>query len=85
MATPCAGDPLECIEFVVLVVTEFLKDWTTLAMLALLLGLLLKERADRQRMRDEAYGRRLGAYADKRGKEGVAQDWTIGKDDAGGS
>lgn len=83
MATPCGGDPLECIEFVVLVVTEFLKDWTTLAMLTLLLGLLLKERADRQRAREAAYARRLDAYADRRGKEGAAQDWAIGKDDTG--
>ena len=85
MATPCGGDPLECIEFLALVVTEFLKDWTTLAMLALLLGLLLRLRADRQRARDEDYARRLGAYADKRGKEGAAQDWTIVKDETGDS
>jgi hypothetical protein len=69
MATPCGGDPLVCIEFVVLGIGEFLSDWTTLAMLALLLGLLLKLRADRQRMRDEAYGRRLAAYDEMRSQE----------------
>ena len=81
----CGGDPLVCIEFVVLGIGEFLKDWTTLAMLALLLGLLLKLLADREQARDEDYARRLGAYADKRGKEGAAQDWTIVKDETGDS
>ena len=52
MTTPCSGDPLVCIEFVVLGIGEFLKDWTTLAMLALLLGLLFKLRVDRRRARD---------------------------------
>ena len=66
MTTPCSGDPLVCIEFVVLGIGEFLKDWTTIAMLVLLLGLLVKLRADRQRARDEAYARRLAAYDEKR-------------------
>lgn len=83
MAAPCAGDPLVCIEFAIHFVAEFLKDWTTLAMLALLLGLLLRLRADRQRASDEAYARQLAAYADRRGAEGEAQDWTVGGDDAG--
>ena len=81
MATPCAGDPLECIEFAVLVVTEFLKDWTTLAMLALLLGLLFKLRVDRQRARDEAYNRRLAAYDDKRSQQNEPT-WIARPDDS---
>jgi hypothetical protein len=80
MTTPCSGDPLVCIEFVVLGIGEFLKDWTTLAMLALLLGLLLKLHADRQRARDDAYGRRLAAYDDKRNQEKFEPAWGVGRD-----
>lgn len=76
MVAPCGGDPLVCIEFVVLGIGEFLKDWTTLGMLALLLGLLLRFRADRAKAREDAYGRQLGAYDDRRGEDeqaGAAQ------------
>ena len=69
MTATCGGDALVCIEFVVLGIGEFLRDWTTLAMLALLLGLLLKLRADRQQARDEAYARRLAAYEEQRNRE----------------
>ncbi len=78
MAAPCGGDPLVCIEFAAHFVGEFLKDWTTMAMLALLLGLLLRLRADRRREAEAAYARQLAAWADRRGAEGEAQDWTIG-------
>lgn len=64
----CGGDPLVCIEFVVLGIGEFLKDWTTLAMLALLLGLLLRFRADRAKAREDAYARQLAAYDERRGQ-----------------
>ncbi len=69
MVAPCGGDPLVCIEFVVLGIGEFLKDWTTLGMLALLLGLLLRFRADRAKAREDAYGRQLAAYDDRRGQD----------------
>ena len=69
MAAVCNGDPLVCIEFVVLFVGEFLKDWTTLAMLALLLGMLLSLRADRHKAREAAYARQLAAYDDRRNEE----------------
>ena len=85
MTSICRGDPLVCIEFVVLGIGEFLSDWTTLAMLALLLGLLLKLRADRQRARDEAYGRRLAAYDDKRNQEKPETAWVIEPDKPSGS
>ncbi len=81
MTTPCSGDPLVCIEFVVLGIEEFLKDWTTLAMLALLLGLLFKLRTDRQRTRDEAYARRLAAYDDKRSQKSEPT-WIARPDDS---
>ena len=66
MAALCVGDPLACIEFVVLGIGAFLKDWTTMAMLAVLLVLLLRVRADGARAREAEYAKRLGAYAEKR-------------------
>jgi len=66
MAAPCGGDPLVCIEFAVLAIGEFLKDWTTMAMLALLLGLLFRLKADRRKAREAAYATRLAAYDEKR-------------------
>jgi hypothetical protein len=65
----CSGDPLVCIDFVVLFIGEFLKDWTTMAMLAALLGLLLKLRADKQQMREDQYAKRLEAYDERRNQE----------------
>ena len=69
MTGPCGGDPIVCIERVIRFITEFLRDWTTLAMLLVFLGLLLSLRADRRKAWEEAYGRRLEAYDDKRSKE----------------
>lgn len=71
MAAICGGDPLACIEFVVLVIGEFLKDWTTMAMLAALLVLLLRLHVDRARAREAEYAQRLSGYADRR--DGVPQ------------
>jgi hypothetical protein len=69
MVAPCGGDPLVCIEIVVLGIGEFLKDWTTLGMLALLLVLLLRFRADRAKAREDAYARQLAAYDDRRSQD----------------
>ncbi|MDP2826242.1 MAG: hypothetical protein Q8O52_26580 [Sulfuritalea sp.] len=69
MAAECGSDPLLCIEFAVLAIGEFLKDWTTVAMLAVVLGLLLRLRADKQKARDDAYAEQLGAYEDRRRHE----------------
>ncbi|MBK9021807.1 MAG: hypothetical protein IPL72_18205 [Sulfuritalea sp.] len=66
MAAPCGGDPLVCIEFVILGIGEFLKDWTTMGMLAILLGLLLRYRADRAKAREDAYGRHLADFDTRR-------------------
>ena len=73
MTAPCGGDPLVCIEFVVWAIGEFLKDWTTLVMLAALLGLLLRLRADRQAARERAYAEQLDAYERKRSQEAQAR------------
>jgi len=65
----------------VLFIGEFLKDWTTLAMLAILLGLLLQWRADRRKAAEAAYARRLKAYDDKRSEEVVrAATWVVEDD-----
>lgn len=69
MKLACGDDALVCIEFAVLAIGDFLSDWTTLAMLALLLGLLFRLRADRQEARDDAYARRLAAYDEQRNRE----------------
>ena len=80
MIRPCSGDPLICIEFVVLVIGEFLKDWTTLAMLAALLGLLLTWRSNRRKAAEADYAKKLGAYDDRRREEGTqAQTWNVDK------
>ncbi|MDP2825605.1 MAG: hypothetical protein Q8O52_23340 [Sulfuritalea sp.] len=81
MATPCGGDPLVCMDFVALFIGEFLKDWTTLAMLAILLVLLLMLRADRRKAAEAAYARQLEAYDNKRHEEtGQAPTWVVGND-----
>lgn len=66
MSVLCGGDPLACIEFVILGLGEFLKDWTTMAMLAALLLLLLRLRADRARAREADYAQQLAVYAERR-------------------
>lgn len=66
MVPTCSDDPVACLDFAFLFIGEFLKDWTTMAMLALLLFLLLKERADRRKAVDQAYARQMAAYAEKR-------------------
>lgn len=80
MATLCGGDPLVCIELVAWGIGEFLKDWTTMAMLAILLGLLLKVKADRQKAREDEYARKLEAYEEQRNKQPQARTWAIEND-----
>ena len=80
MAAPCGGDPLVCIDFVALFIAEFLKDWTTLVMLLLLLGLLLRLRADRQKARELDYARKLSAYEEKRSHDAGEQSWAVEND-----
>lgn len=76
MAGPCSGDPVACIDFVILFIAEFLKDWTTLAMLAILLGLLLRLRADRRKAREEVFARQVEAYAARMKEEsGQVPTW----------
>jgi hypothetical protein len=66
MAPPCGGDPVWCIDFAALFLVEYLKDWSTLAMLAILLVLLLVRRAQQRQAAEDAYAKRLGDYDDKR-------------------
>ncbi|MDO8346273.1 MAG: hypothetical protein Q7S85_00070 [Rugosibacter sp.] len=65
MAPMCGGDPVRCIDFAVLFIVEYLKDWTTQAMLAILLVLLFMLRAELQQATEDAYAKRLGAIDDK--------------------
>ncbi len=66
MVPTCSDDPVACLDFVFLFIGEFLKDWTTLAMLALLLFLLLKQRADQRKAREQAYARQMASYEETR-------------------
>lgn len=66
MTLSCRDDLQVCIDFIVVSIGDFLTDWTTLAMLAILLGLLLRLRGDRQRAREAAYASRLRTYDQKR-------------------
>lgn len=66
MSASCRTDPVVCIDSVALFIGEFLKDWTTLGMLALLLGLLLKLRHDQHRAREAAYAEQMAAYDKQR-------------------
>ena len=80
MAAPCGGDPLVCIEFAITGIGEFLKDWTTLAMLGVLLALLLSVRAGRRKAREAAYAMQLAAYDEKRSQETRGRTWTVESD-----
>lgn len=66
MTLQCRDDPIVCIDFVVLLVGEFLKDWTTLAMMAILLGLLLRLRFEQQKQRSLLYAKQMENFVDKR-------------------
>jgi hypothetical protein len=66
MLSNCSNDPVVCIDFAILFVGEFLKDWTVLATMFLLLALLLKLKADKQRARNNLYARQMEVYDDKR-------------------
>lgn len=66
MNKTCRDDPVVCIDTVALFIGEFLKDWTTLGMLAILLALLLKLRSDQRKQREAAYAEQLAAYDERR-------------------
>ncbi len=80
MAAICGGDPLVCIEFIVWGIGEFLKDWTTMAMLAILLVLLLKYRADRRQAAEDQYAERLKSYEEQRNRQPTVPSWAIEND-----
>ncbi len=67
-----------CIDFTVLLVGEFLKDWTTLAMMAILLILLLKLRADKRQKRRITYATQMEDFVDKRiQSQQTASAWEV--------
>lgn len=76
MNNTCRDDPVVCIDAVALFIGEFLKDWTTMGMLAILLALLLKLRADQRKQREQAYAQQLAAY-DERRSQTFTPTWDI--------
>ncbi|GAB1394628.1 hypothetical protein MASR1M60_27920 [Rhodocyclaceae bacterium] len=68
MDKACRDDPVVCIDAVALFIGEFLKDWTTLGMLAILLALLLKLRSDQRAQREKEYALQLADYDEQRQK-----------------
>lgn len=76
MKNTCRDDPVVCIDAVALFIGEFLKDWTTLGMLAILLALLLKLRADQRAQREKEYAQQLQAYDEQRQKS-FTPTWDI--------
>jgi hypothetical protein len=76
MKNTCRDDPVVCIDAVALFIGEFLKDWTTLGMLAILLALLLKLRADQRAQREKEYAQQLEAYDEQR-QQSFTPTWDI--------
>lgn len=76
MNKTCRDDPVVCIDAVALFIGEFLKDWTTLGMLAFLLALLLKLRADQRKQHEQAYAQQLAAY-DERRQQPFKPTWDV--------
>ncbi|MBU0750541.1 MAG: hypothetical protein KJ787_01630 [Gammaproteobacteria bacterium] len=71
MAPGCRDDPVVCIDAVAVFIGEFLKDWTTLAMLAVLFVLLLRLRADQKKAKSAAYARQMLKLEAQRSSEGA--------------
>ncbi len=72
----CRDDPVVCIDTVALFIGEFFKDWTTMGMLAILLVLLLKLRADQRIQREKAYAQQLEA-CDERRRQSFTPTWDL--------
>lgn len=78
MAPGCGDDPVVCIDAVALFIGEFLKDGTTLAMLAVLFVLLLRLRADQKKAKSAEYARQMLKLETQRGSEDVrSATWEI--------
>ncbi len=69
MLSTCSNDPVVCIDIVALFIGAFLKDWTTMAILLLLLVLLFKLKADKQRAKNLVYAMQMEAYDSKRTRD----------------
>ncbi len=76
------NDPVACLDYVFLFIGEFLSDWTTMLMLAVLLGLLLKLRADQKKARAAEYAAQMIKLDDRRQLD-RHQNSTRGVEDAG--
>lgn len=82
MISSCRTDPVVCIDFVALFIAEFLKDWTTLGMMVVLLGLLFRLRAKQLKERESAYARQMEAYLDRKQSTETAR---LSDDEDGGT
>ena len=71
MAPGCRDDPVVCIDAVAVFIGEFLKDGTTMAMLAALFVLLLRLRADQKKAKSAEYARQMLKLETRRSGEGV--------------
>ncbi len=76
------NDPVACLDAVFLFIGEFLSDWTTMLMLAVLLGLLLKLRADQKKARAAEYAAQMIKLDDRR-QQDRHQNSIRGVEDAG--
>lgn len=75
----CREDPVVCIDWLAMAIGDFLKDWVTMGCLAVLLVILLRERARNQQRKLEAYGRSMLEYEQARNDRPPRTTWTIDK------
>jgi hypothetical protein len=78
----CREDLLVCIDWLALAIGDFLKDWVTMGCLAVLLVILLRERARQQDRKLAAYARTLLDYDQARNDASARATWKIGDDAA---
>lgn len=79
----CREDPLVCIDWLALAIGDFLKDWVTMGCLAVLLVILLRERARQQDRKLAEYGRTMLEYEQARNGAPARTTWKIGDSDGG--
>ena len=79
----CSEDPIVCIDWLAMAIGDFLKDWVTLACLAVLLVILLRERARHDQRQLDTYSKAMLEYEQARHDGSARTSWTIGATHAG--
>lgn len=74
----CSEDPIVCIDWLAMAIGDFLKDWVTLGCLAVLLVILLRERARHDQRRLDTYSKAMLEYERARHDGAARTSWTIG-------